>query len=113
MNVMDGFERPTPNSARATRAYLVDRGILETAIEKALQELPRWTLERKEDGHIHAIRQSRLFRFKDDVTVSLASQGTGTEARFESASRVGKGDLGQNPRNLRELLKAINENLKR
>ena len=113
MNVMDGFERPTPNSARATRAYLVDRNALEAAVEKALEELPRWTLERKVDGDIHAIRRSRLFRFKDDVTVNLASQDTGTEASFESASRAGKGDLGQNLRNLRELLGAINENLGR
>ena len=81
------------------------------AIEKAVEKLPRWRLQQKDEAKVHAVRESRLFRFKDDVTVSIIPQNNDTEARFESASRVGKGDLGQNLRNLRELLEAINREL--
>ena len=113
INVMDGFERPTPNSARATRAYPATRDNLMAAIEKAVDKLPRWRLERRNESEVHAVRESRLFRFKDDVTVNIIPKHNGTEARFASASRVGKGDLGQNPRNLRELLETINGELGR
>ena len=111
MDVMAEFERPSPNSARATRAYPLAPEDFTKAVERAVEKLPRWSLESKDAEKIHAVRESRIFRFKDDVTVNLSTQNNGTEARFESASRVGKSDLGQNPRNLRELLKAVNEEL--
>lgn len=49
-------------------------------------------------------RTTRWFRFVDDITVQLTAIEGGTRVSATSRSRVGKGDLGQNPRNLRELL---------
>lgn len=108
---MKGFERPSPNSARASRAYTTGPDELIKAIEDAVESLPRWTLDGSNDTGVQAVRESRLFKFKDNVTVSVSSRGNGSEAIFESASRVGKGDMGQNLRNLRDLTGAIDQRL--
>ena len=110
MNIMS-LERPTPNSARARRAYAADPEEITATVEKAIEKLPRWTLENSTDGEIHATRRTGLFRFIDDVTVQIVEKSNGTEVHFESVARVGKGDLGQNPRNLAELLEAIDQQL--
>ena len=79
----------------------------------AAGKLPRWELvERREtDGGVklHFIRTTRLWKFKDDIRVNIAPAQPigGSLLTAESRSRVGKGDLGQNPRNLRELLEAV------
>ena len=43
-------------------------------------------------------------RFTDDIVVVLRTEGDLTRVQAQSQSRVGKGDLGQNPRNLKELV---------
>jgi len=54
---------------------------------------------------IHATRQTRLFRFVDDVQIQVTKKGEReVTVNLRSASRVGKGDLGQNARNIREFL---------
>ena len=50
------------------------------------------------------VRTNRLFRFKDDITVAIEDQGARRVVTAESRSRIGWGDLGRNPRNLRLLL---------
>jgi uncharacterized protein (DUF1499 family) len=79
-------------------------------IEAAIAALPRWQVVSTDTaaGIIKATRRTRLFRFIDDVTIrleSLSDTVTGIHAR--SQSRVGKGDLGQNRRNLLELLRKV------
>ena len=63
------------------------------------------------DSHVsiqlRLTRRTRVFRFVDDVHVVLAPSGSGTKVTAESRSRVGKGDLGQNRRNLKELVRAL------
>ena len=80
-------------------------------IESAVSDLPRWQLvdTRADSGtsELRFVRTSRLFRFHDDVTVWVEERGDGSVIRARSASRIGTGDLGQNPRNLRELMAAI------
>ncbi|MBE0592672.1 MAG: DUF1499 domain-containing protein [Gemmatimonadales bacterium] len=80
-------------------------------IESAVNELPRWQLvdTRADSGtsELRFVRTSRFFRFHDDVTVWVEQRGDGSVIRARSASRIGTGDLGQNPRNLRELMAAI------
>lgn len=56
---------------------------------------------------MEAIRTTRFFGFEDDVTVRVAAHEGGARAEVVSASRAGRSDLGQNPRNLRELLDAL------
>ena len=62
---------------------------------------------------LHLVRTTPLMRFKDDIYVTIVPVSTERTSDAQSvinarsASRVGKGDLGQNPRNLRELLAGI------
>ena len=72
---------------------------------------PRWKLESQESladqVRLHFTRRTRVFRFTDDVHVRLSKQGGKIRLDAESQSRFGKGDLGQNPRNLRELTRGV------
>jgi uncharacterized protein (DUF1499 family) len=49
-------------------------------------------------------RTSRIWRFKDDIIIVIENLGTERLVSGKSASRIGIGDLGQNPRNLRRFL---------
>lgn len=74
-------------------------------------KISRWRLAKLDEGAgevtLHFVRVTRLARFADDITVRISPEGEGSILRAESRSRIGKGDLGQNPRNLRELLEAV------
>ena len=52
---------------------------------------------------LHFLRQTKLLKFTDDIHVTIAAKGEGALLTATSQSRLGKGDLGQNPRNLAEL----------
>ena len=54
-----------------------------------------------EQGIIEAVATTRLFKFKDDVTITITSEGNSTVVNVRSKSRVGKGDLGTNARRIR------------
>lgn len=62
---------------------------------------------------LHLTHCTLLFRFIDDVHVEITpmepTSGESSRCRVDaqSQSRVGKGDLGQNPRNLKELRRGI------
>lgn len=57
---------------------------------------------------IQLTRQTGLFKFTDDVTVMLRKNDDGSVTmNATSQSRLGKGDLGQNPRNLVELVNGV------
>ena len=91
-------------------------GDLGYVVEAAAAGLPNWRLEsRQENGEsieLRFVRTTRLLRFVDDIRVRIAPTAGGSRLTAESRSRVGKGDLGQNPRNLRELLGAVRGSLK-
>jgi uncharacterized protein (DUF1499 family) len=53
------------------------------------------------------VRTTRLFRFQDDVSLTIVRSDHSTGITAMSRSRVGVGDLGQNPRNIREILNAL------
>ncbi len=55
----------------------------------------------RDQGIIEAVATTRLFRFKDDVTVRITSEGDMAVVNIRSRSRVGKGDLGTNARRIR------------
>ncbi|MEM6364700.1 MAG: DUF1499 domain-containing protein, partial [Planctomycetota bacterium] len=81
----------------------ISESITEWAENRSL-----WSLvSQSSDGPITTInltRRTAIMRFVDDVTVEIRAlpQG-GVFVWAKSQSRVGKGDLGQNPRNLCEL----------
>ena len=80
---------------------------LLAAVRRAVGRLPRWRLEASEGGEVRAVRTTRLLRFRDDVTARVTPAPDGARLELTSASRVGKGDLGQNPRNIEELVRAV------
>lgn len=85
-------------------------------IESWVGRQPTWQIVSDSAGdprRLHLTRRTSLFRFVDDIHVAitlLESDSAGSprcRVDAESQSRVGKGDLGQNPRNLIELRKGI------
>jgi len=52
-------------------------------------------------GEIRAVATTPVFRFKDDVTITLSHEGEGARVNVRSHSRIGKGDLGTNARRIR------------
>ncbi|MCA9628368.1 MAG: DUF1499 domain-containing protein [Myxococcales bacterium] len=85
--------------------------VLEAAVG-AVRSLPHWKVESHDEAELHAVRTTRLFHFKDDIWVRVAPTDDGwTRVWIRSKSRVGKGDFGQNARNIRELQAALSSRL--
>jgi uncharacterized protein (DUF1499 family) len=60
------------------------------------------TSQSPEKGEIQAVATTKVFRFKDDVSISVTRKGAATAVYVRSHSRIGKGDLGANARRIRE-----------
>lgn len=58
-----------------------------------------------------AVWTSRLFHFKDDLSVNLLPEKGGTKVRVKSASRVGRYDFGQNARHVRQFFEELERKL--
>jgi uncharacterized protein (DUF1499 family) len=96
-----------PLSLASSRHELADR------INRWADKHDHWQLvsteEKDQQTRIRLTRTTGLMRFVDDVQVRLIDDAAGTRVEAESQSRLGKGDLGQNPRNLKELLRGISD----
>lgn len=81
---------------------------LVLAVKWAARRIRNWEyIGDAEDGKatmIIFVRTHRLLRFKDDITIRVEDRGTERVITGESRSRLGLGDLGRNPRNLRRIL---------
>jgi uncharacterized protein (DUF1499 family) len=88
---------------------------LAAVVVRCTEDLPRWQLLERTDEQsevrLHFVRTTGLVGYKDDIQVRIEPVGEGSRLSAESQSRIGKGDLGQNPRNLRELLGKIRASL--
>ena len=97
------------------REYAASPERVAKALEAALAKLPRWEIVGSGHGRaghrLEAVHTTRVFRFKDDVSVRIWREGEKTRVSVRSKSRIGKGDLGQNARNIRELLAALDREL--
>lgn len=87
------------------------------ATEGVVQSLPQWTLAHAGESEVRAVRKTRIFGFENGVTARLTPVGSSgasmnTWAEFESVARVGVWNPGQNKRTLKELLAAIERQLK-
>ncbi len=92
-------------------------GTVEVAVERVRNAIAgqshwQWIDQTSNpDGEvtINLVRSTALFGFKDDVQVLITPHKAdeGVLLNVVSRSRVGKGDLGQNPRNIKELLACI------
>lgn len=78
-------------------------------VEAVIGQLPRWHVEKVDvsAGTVTATRRTRLWRFVDEIAIRLETIPSGTRVHARSQSRVGKGDFGQNRRNLILLLAAL------
>ncbi|TAJ27666.1 MAG: DUF1499 domain-containing protein, partial [Nitrospirae bacterium] len=76
--------------------------------------LPIWSLVayQPETGEIRAEARTRLFRFMDDVLIRVEAQNGEVVVQVRSASRIGKGDFGQNARNIRALFGEIDRQMR-
>lgn len=90
-----------------------ERDSATAIVTNAIVQLDNWSIESiTTEGKrtiIHATRTTKLFKFTDDIRVYLNDVDDGVQVTATSQSRVGKGDLGQNPRNIAELMKRVRE----
>lgn len=92
--------------------------VVHDDLVRMVETMKRWEVAADTPGEtesrIHLVRTTPLMRFKDDVWVTLSPDSPtagepsaapeSTRVHVRSQSRIGRGDLGQNPRNIRELL---------
>jgi uncharacterized protein (DUF1499 family) len=80
----------------------------------AVEEFEHWTLVSSDPAQwrIEAERETDVFGFIDDVTVTIEPVTEFvTRVNVRSASRVGKGDFGQNARNIEEFFGELDNRL--
>jgi hypothetical protein len=107
-NVAETSEH-SPFPELRTRRYEAPAGLLFDVARRAAQHLG-WevTLLDAEKREIRAIVKTRVWKFKDDVTIQTPpAQPSGSWLIVRSASRVGKGDLGANTRHILDLVQAV------
>lgn len=97
------------------RSRVYDRSAEElvAAVRQAASRIRSWEyVGDTEDGNttlILFVRAGRIWRFKDDVVIRVDDLGGQRVLTGESRSRIGVGDLGRNPRNLRRLLAELDD----
>lgn len=78
-----------------------------------VEQARRWSfVSRRKDGDAVIVKLTHattLLGLVDDVEVTIEPTAAGSLLTARSQSRIGKGDLGQNPRNLRELTKLLED----
>jgi uncharacterized protein (DUF1499 family) len=113
-NVAETSDQSDDPDLRPLVAAVSMNELVET-VKRVATALPDWTLEAEESGQQEIVlrftRTTRLFRFKDDIAVRVVDRGSERVLAAKSRSRIGKGDLGQNPRNLKQLLEAVRTKL--
>jgi len=87
----------------------------DTVFKAAVDTLTSMGIEIKSKdsatGSIQAVATTRIFRFKDDVTITLTRDGGATMVNIRSASRVGKSDLGMNAKRIRRIQASLGDRL--
>ncbi len=90
--------------------------LLDADVDAVAAQLPEmlvalgWTVLANEPGRIEAEVRSRLFRFRDRVTIRYVSRDDRrTQLDLVSESRVGRADFGANTRHLLELRRALED----
>lgn|GEM_PF-1481371 len=115
---VDDWSRDLTTNVAETASGHGDARLLPLRVERSLEEVgpvlrevaaaqPAFRFAGEEDGRLHFERTSALFGFVDDVWVWAEPAGDGCLIQAKAQSRVGKGDLGQNPRTLGALLRAL------
>jgi uncharacterized protein (DUF1499 family) len=95
------------------RAYQATRGQVFDAALHAVNQMPRWSLVsyREDGGEIRAEARTFMLRFVDDVVIHVIADGKTAVVDVRSASRLGRGDFGQNARNIRAFFKQLDRQM--
>src|SRR5262249_54763228 len=110
MSWLDGLSRnwaeldPEAEDPRLRPVVLpLEPGDAVTRAASLIAALPRWSVVAAAPaaGTLQAARKTRVWRFVDDVHLRFEPAPRGTRMLGRSQSHVGRGDLGQNARNLR------------
>ena len=122
MSLLDWISKNTyetkPDAAEPElrpRTYRKPMNEVLAAVQAAVAAIPRWKVVETDaqGGKVHATRTTGLWRFTDDIYVTVISGADGTlTLNVHSKSRVGKGDFGQNRRNILELMKQLDARVK-
>jgi uncharacterized protein (DUF1499 family) len=102
----------TPEYADLTvRDYGASPEAVVEGVKTVISRLPRWELVGSGKGpggaEIQAVHTTQVLRLEDDVTIRVRRDKGRTVVSVRSKSRFGKWDFGQNARNIRELLEAL------
>ena len=81
----------------------------------AVDRMPRWTFVsyHQDSGEIRAEARSLVLRFVDDVVIRVRPQRASAVVTIRSASRIGRGDFGQNARNIRAFFEELDQQVVR
>jgi uncharacterized protein (DUF1499 family) len=92
------------------RSYNVPPKRLFELVQSACYQL-EWTVMSQDPAslRIHAVAQTSLLGFKDDVVIQVEAVLNGSVLRIRASSRVGRGDLGANTRHVLDLYKALDD----
>lgn len=96
------------------RAYRFSADRVLAAATESVEALERFEVVSvdEEAGVVEATAETRAGWFTDDLTVRVEANGEGGAIVFiRSRSRVGRGDFGQNARNIEAIQAAMNTNL--
>ncbi|MBN4054692.1 M28 family peptidase [Nitrospira defluvii] len=99
-----------------TRNYHLPYDIFFNRLLNLIDTLPRWRIVHRDrlSGEILAERQTKTFRFVDDIRIQVSKiDENRITLNLRSASRVGQGDFGQNARNIREVLNGLDDVMSR
>ncbi len=75
----------------------------------AVHRMPRWSLvsHQPATGEIRAEASTLVWRFVDDILIRVRVRAGDAVVEVRSSSRVGRGDFGQNARNIRSFLQEL------
>ncbi len=102
----DPFFRP--------RKYGKPKEEVAAAVQEILASLTRWKVVeyRENQGRLHATHTAPIIPYTEDVNIYIVQGLDGiTKLEVISQSQTGKGDFGQNKRNIKELLSALDAKL--
>jgi uncharacterized protein (DUF1499 family) len=88
--------------------------VWDKSVDVAQKRMRGWTVTVADDqlGVLEAESATLLWRFVDDVHISIGLDQDGqTRVDVASASRVGRGDLGRNPRTIARFLRKLDRAL--
>ncbi len=86
-----------------TRSYPLTGDQMRQTVIDAFARL-NWELIESGETTVHAVVTTRLFKYKDDVYVTVeAVSADESSLQVRSVSRVGRGDLGTNIRHILDL----------